>query len=257
MITKLPVLFYHKIREPRPEARSINLYVPPARFAQQMRFLYQRGYQSIPLEAAVENIRNGQPLAPKSVAITFDDGYLDNYENAFPILKKHNFTATVFMATAFAGRDTDWPHSRENLPERLMSWENIKEMAHNGISFGSHTCNHWNLNRLSADDVRFELTESKKHLENELQRQITTFCYPYGEYNPQVVEMVKNSGYRGACACEHGNRHLPEEVYTLKRVFIWYDTPLWKFSYYLSWFYNFEHARKLKRKQTRMTKNSN
>jgi peptidoglycan/xylan/chitin deacetylase (PgdA/CDA1 family) len=254
MKINLPILFYHKIHKPRPGARGINLYVPPARFEQQMRYLHRRGYKSIALEDAIEKIRQGRPITPKSVVITFDDGYLDNYEYALPILKKYDFTATIFMVTDFAGKDTKWPHSKETLPERLLSWDNIREMAQQGISFGSHTCNHWNLNRLSADQISYELIESKKKLEHELQKEVTTFCYPYGEYNSQVVDLVKKSGYRGACATDHGNRHTPGDVYTLKRVFIWNDTPLRKFGYYLSWFYDFEHARKQRRKALKKEK---
>lgn len=248
MKIKLPILFYHKIHEPRPGARGINLYVPPARFEQQMRYLSRRGYKSIALDEAIRRIKDGQPMAPKTVAITFDDGYLDNYEYAFPILKKYNLTATIFIVTDFVGKDTKWPHGKEKLPERLMSWDNIREMERQGISFGSHTCNHWDLNRITAEQITSELVESKKKLEQELQQGISIFCYPYGEYNKQVVEQVKKSGYLGACATDHGNKHTPDDIYTLKRVFIWHDNPLWKFSYYLSWFYDFEHARKQRRK---------
>ncbi len=248
MKIKLPILFYHKIHEPRPGARSINLYVPPASFEQQLRYLHKRGYKSISLKQAIEKIRQSKPIAPKSVAITFDDGYLDNYEYAYPILKKYNFTATIFMVTDFAGRDNSWPHSKETLPERLMSWDNIREMAQHGMSFGSHTCNHWNLNKLSVDEISRELVRSKRKLENELQQEVISFCYPYGEYNSQVLGLVEHSGYLGACATEHGNRHTPDDIYTLKRVFIWHDTPMWKFGYYLSSFYDYEHTRKQKRK---------
>jgi peptidoglycan/xylan/chitin deacetylase (PgdA/CDA1 family) len=248
MKIKLPILFYHKISTPKSNARSINLYVPPARFERQMRYLHRRGYKSIALDEAVKRLKAGQPIAPKSVAITFDDGYLDNYEYAFPILKRYNFTATIFVVTDFVGRDTSWGRNRDSLPEPLMSWDNIREMAGQGMSFGSHTCSHCNLNKLSAERISYELTESKRRLEDELQREITTFCYPYGEYDEQAVALVKESGYQGACTTRHGNRHTPEDAYTLKRVLIWHDTPLWRFGYYLGWLYDFEHARKQKRR---------
>ncbi len=248
MKIKLPILYYHKIHERRPGALGLNSYLPPARFEQQIRYLSRRGYKSIALDEAIKRIKDGQSIAPKTVAITFDDGYPDNYEYAFPILKKYNFTATIFIVTDFVGKNTKWPHSKETLPERLLSWDNIREMALNGISFGSHTCNHWSLNKLSADKISYELVESKKRFENELQQEVTSFCYPYGRYNKQVVEQVKQSGYQGACATDHGNKHTPDDVYTLKRVFIWHNNPLWRFSYYLSWFYDYEHARKQRRK---------
>ncbi len=274
MKTKLPILFYHKINNTHPKARSIDLYVPPYKFEEQMRHLSRRGYRSITFDDAVDKLKGGLPLSPKSVVITFDDGYLDNYEHAFPILKKYGLTATMFIVTDFVGQTNKWPHSREKLPEALMSWDNIREMAAYGISFGSHTCNHWNLKRLDketelahapltqtlspegrgwseGDKIKYELTESKKKLESELQTEITTFCYPYGEYTDKVIQKVKQSGYMGACSTDHGNRHLSEDIYTLKRVFLWHNMPLWKFAYYLTVLYDIEHARKYKRKQMR------
>jgi len=246
----LPILFYHKINIPDPRAKSQGLYVPPANFARQMRYLAENGYLCLTLEQAIKSMLEGKPLPKKAVVITFDDGYLDNYTQAFPVLQKWGFTATIFIASRMIGGKSSWP-GREQVAEPLMSWEHIRRMQQYGISFGSHTCRHKVLTELPPAELMEELRRSKEELEDGLRAPVTTFCYPFGEYNPFVEEKVQEAGYLCACSAERGNVHRLAERFRLKRVFVWPDTSVERFRYYLSVGYDLEHSWKRFKKRVR------
>ena len=254
MYFKVPILFYHKIGIPPSHASNPYLYVPPENFEMQMNYLWRRGYRALSLSELGHSLTNGLKLPRRSVVITFDDGHLDNYEHAFPILERYNLGATIFIVADFVGREAGW-QSRENLKEPLISWAQIQQMQKKGITFASHTCSHPMLNKIPLDQARYEIEASRDKLEQGLGVGVESFCYPYGEYNQEVADLVKEAGYTAACITDHGNRHIKEDLFTLRRVFIWPDTSLWRFVYYLSGVYDYEQARKRRRKAVRNRKN--
>jgi len=255
MRIRVPILFYHKIGQPPPEVRNRHLYVTPENFAAQMEYLKRSGCQAISLSEFGTALKTGIGVPQHSVIITFDDGHRDNYENAFPVLQRYNLSATIFLVAELIGKNSNWQQSRkEPFTEPLLSWAEIREMQKGGIIFGSHTCTHPKLNQIPLTQARQEIISSRSKLEDGLGVAVESFCYPYGEYNQPVVDLVQEAGYAAACVTEHGNRHSPEGIYTLKRVFIWSDTPLWRFVYYLTSFYDWEQARKRQRKAVRKGK---
>jgi peptidoglycan/xylan/chitin deacetylase (PgdA/CDA1 family) len=250
---KVPILFYHKIGVAPPESSNPHQYVPPENFAAQMKHLWQHGYQTLTLSELGYALHNGVKLPRRSVVITFDDGHHDNYEHAFPILERYGLKAIIFIVADFIGRKAEW-QSRETLTETLLSWQEILEMQKRRITFASHTCTHPMLNKIPIDQARYEIAVSRDKLEQGLGAPVESFCYPYGEYNREIVHLVIEAGYTAACITDHGNCHLKKDVHTLKRVFIWPDTSLWRFIYYLSSLYDYEQSRKRRRKSVRKAK---
>ena len=206
----LPILMYHYINEQEP--RMSRLGVSPASFERQMRFLRERNYNVIPLEKAADLLKYKKKIPPKTVVITFDDGYLDNYTNAYPILKKYHIPATIFIIA-----------HRVNIKlgnDSYLSWEQIKEMAGSGlITIGSHTVTHPNLSEtLSEDELRYEIFESKKILEEKLGKKVTLFSYPFGGINFKARQLAIAAGYKAAVATNMPPNCPNDDLYALKRL---------------------------------------
>lgn len=233
----LPILMYHSIS---PQAtKKTMLAVSPQSFERQMRFLKDRHYNVIPLEEAVRLIKDKKSIPYKTVVITFDDGYKDNYTYALPILKKYRLPATAFIIVNEVGRQQQ---------DRL-SWDEIKEMQLSGlITIGSHCLGPEPLVKLPSDDkVKNEIFASKVALEEELGREVKTFSYPEGRFNGKIKALVKQAGYTGAVATNPGKKFPSNDPFALKRLRISSTCDnLFVFFIEASGYYNFmrEHRRK-------------
>ena len=177
------ILCYHRVND---ENRDY-LSVPVASFREQMKFLAEEGYRTINLSEAGHSKPND-----KSIIITFDDGFQDNYEHAFPILLEYGFSATIFCIAKQVGGPT------------YLTKQEIWEMRLDGFEFGSHALSHPHLPELSTEKKWWEIFGSKRFLEELLSFQCDWFCYPYGEYDWETVQLVKRAGYRAACSNRPG-----------------------------------------------------
>ena len=198
---KVMVLNYHKVDD-----MEISLSVTPADFEEQMRFLQDRGCHVITPNDLYDSLSSGKKLPDNPVIITFDDGYKDNYTNAYPILKKYNFKATIFVITDFVGR------------ENYVTWADLKEMKENGISVESHTAGHNSLTDLTDDELRRELFDSRNKIIEELGGEVSFIAYPTGAYNLHIAQLVKDAGYKGAFTVKYGNVDANSNVFALERV---------------------------------------
>lgn len=199
---KVLVLNYHKI-----ENNNHSLSVPPWDFETQMKYLVDHGYTSIAPDDLHAALAGEAKLPENPVLITFDDGYRDNYANAFPILKKYKLKATIFVITSFLGKR-----------EQYFTWDQAREMEQHGISIQSHTVDHKPMTDLSDEQLRAELVESKKKAEMELGHEVGYIAYPTGTYNLHIAEMVKEAGYKGAFTIKYGNVDKATNVYAIERV---------------------------------------
>ena len=202
------VLMYHHISEQLVGQPLSN--VSPRLFEKQIKFLLSRDFKVISLTQLVESLKGNSPLPPHSVVITFDDGYKNNFLHAYPILRKYDLPATIFLTTGFVNGNIE-PGSysmayrelfskcpnqaKEWLP---LSWEEIREMSENGIDFGAHTVSHPRLTKIPLEKAREEIEESKREIEEKLGKEVKCFAYPYGDYNEEIIELVKTAGF--ACA---------------------------------------------------------
>lgn len=200
--TKVIVLNYHKI-----DNMNISLSVLPEDFEQQMQYLYDHGYHTITPDDLYNSLEGTEELPDNPVLITFDDGYRDNYDNAYPILKKYGFKATVFVVTGFLGKYPNY-----------LTWDMAREMDANGISIQSHTVDHKSMTDLTDDQLRAELVDSKKQAEKELGHTVDYMAYPTGTYNLHIAQLVKDAGYKAAFTIKYGNVDKASNIYALERV---------------------------------------
>ncbi|MCH8978259.1 MAG: polysaccharide deacetylase family protein [Armatimonadetes bacterium] len=206
----VPVLMYHRVKDLTPkEAQSPllrDLTVSPAEFEKQIAYLVDEGFTFLFAREVERALREGLRLPEKAVAITLDDGYIDNFEQAYPILKKYGAKATIFMTTVNLTR-----------PNRLHA-EHLVEMRKDKVRFGSHTVHHYDLTSLDPDVLDFELVESKLVLEGVLGEEIDSLAYPAGAYNRIVVLHALDAGYRAGWKKGGGMVTPDEDLMLLPRV---------------------------------------
>ncbi len=205
----LPILMYNYVdAEPPPAgAYADGLTVRTPDFREEMAYLAENGYRTVLLEDVAAALRGGQALpAGRLVALTFDDGGLDNYTVAFPILRQHGFVATFFVISGKVGG------------EGIMTWEQLKEMRSAGMSIQSHTRSHPDLTGLSAEALRAQLAGSKTDIEGQLGGSVRVLCYPSGAYDEPVMEAARSAGYTLAVTTKPGKDLDPASALELPRV---------------------------------------
>jgi peptidoglycan/xylan/chitin deacetylase (PgdA/CDA1 family) len=201
---------YHYIRVPpsrNADPIGYGLSVTPTDFAAQMDWLAANGYHPITIADIRLYLDGAKPLPDKPVALTFDDGYLDLYTTAFPILKTHRFTATAYIVSGFVGA-----------PNRNVTSDEIVEMDRYGIEIGAHTFSHQDLTKVSGDRLDYELRASKQALETIVGHPVVDFCYPAGKYDASVIAAVEAAGYASATTTDEGVDHTYGDRFTWARV---------------------------------------
>jgi peptidoglycan/xylan/chitin deacetylase (PgdA/CDA1 family) len=175
-------------------------------------------------------LRGDEKPPDKTVVITFDDGFRNNYTQAFPILKMYGFTATVFLTIDHINGVCTWD-KHESIPEiPLLSWDEIREMSTYGIDFGSHGCTHRYMTRLSREEMEMELQESKSTIEVKLGKPADFFCHPYGDTNRQTQQLVEDCGYVGAFGgADFSLANSKDNLYDLGRLGTAHFTSIWDF----------------------------
>lgn len=215
-VTKIPILLYHHVKE-RENVDKVRFSIEPTEFEKQMKWLYKKRYQSISISDMASYYTKELAIPDKPICITFDDGYYDNFSSAFPILKKYQFNATIFISTDRINGN----NSKSN--PKYLSWFNIHEMARDGFSFESHSCSHQSMTELSNEAVQYEVLSSKEIIENKLQTQVQYFCYPFGKTNDRVNQLVEKNGYWGAFAGVRFNPDGPKDLFRIGRIEIYHN----------------------------------
>jgi peptidoglycan/xylan/chitin deacetylase (PgdA/CDA1 family) len=217
----LPILMYHSIADELEENISpyYRTVTSPKLFAEQVAWLRSEGYEVVGLHTGLEKFQRGNAVGPKLAVITFDDGFRDFYTAALPVLRRHQCGATVFLPTAFIGRERRFFKDRE-----CMTWDEVREAQRDGIEFGSHTVTHPKLYELDLSRLRGELKESKTTMETELGRPVRSFAYPYAfpSADPlfvrEFVGLLKEAGYDCNVTTRIGLAEKSDDPFTLKRL---------------------------------------
>jgi peptidoglycan/xylan/chitin deacetylase (PgdA/CDA1 family) len=218
-VAGVPILMYHYVRvnPVASDKTGFNLSVTPADFEQQMRLLGNHGYTTVTMAQVREYVRNGTPLPAKPVALTFDDGYGDAFSAALPVLQRYHQVATFYIVTGFVGQ------------AHYLTWDQVLTLDHAGMEIGSHTVNHVGLPFLSGLKRQYELSESRKTLEQRLGHPVLDFCYPNGEVNATVEIGAAQAGYLSATTTATGLAAPGADPLRLPRLRIWGGMSLMQF----------------------------
>jgi peptidoglycan/xylan/chitin deacetylase (PgdA/CDA1 family) len=208
---------YHNVAIPPKETKMRGLYVAPRMFRFQMWYLKNAGFEVVSL-AEILGFAEGKETNRKMVAITFDDGYKDFYDNAWPVLRRYGYPSTVFLVSGLIGKENTWDRDALKARKKLLDGDRIRELRENGVIFGSHTKRHPFLTRLSPGELADEISGSKSDLEEKLSAPVEFFCYPYGDRNDKVEEAVKAAGYRSAFTTDRGFVRRGDDPFMLRRV---------------------------------------
>lgn len=200
----IPVLYYHSVRE----SADNEVTITPEKLREELKYIHDQGYITLTITQLKDYILNSSPVPEKSILITFDDGYMDNYYSAFPILKEFNMTATIFCIAS----ELDGSY--------YLSKEAIKEMSDYGIDIESHTVTHPHLNTLDYNKQLEELIQSKKTLEGITGKKITSIAYPFGDFNDNSIKASKEAGYTLGFTTKLGLSDRNDNPLTLDRIYI-------------------------------------
>ena len=227
-VVRVPILMYHYVSVPPPDADiyRLDLSVTPAALDAQMEYLAAEGYHPIRLSDLSDYLLNGKPLPPRPIALTFDDGYLDNYENALPVLEKYKFPATFFIITQFV----------DDKKPGYMSWDQIEELAINGMEIGSHTLDHIDLHGKPRSVQTTEIAGSKAMIEARIGTPVTSFCYPSGRYDAQTISVLRSAGYLAATTEIQGVLQSSSDMYQLRRIRVRGSYSVSDFAYWIKYF---------------------
>ncbi|HWQ91452.1 MAG TPA: polysaccharide deacetylase family protein [Clostridia bacterium] len=208
----MPILMYHKLG-PRPRGvRQKGLYVSTELFSRQMAELRAAGFAPLPLSDLAMAKRNPHPIV-----ITFDDGCENVLRHGTACLRDNGFYALQFLVAHRLGQTNDWDAAAGEVAERLMNPSQVREWLAAGNEIGSHTLTHPWLTRLSLAQAREEIVASKRSLEDTFGMPIRHFCYPYGNMNQAVRDLVAEAGYTTACTTEPGMNTSETDPFRLKR----------------------------------------
>ncbi len=224
----VPILMYHSVRPidfKTTNAFVSSLTLPPAEFERELIYLKSRGFTSVTMRDLALHLRGELDLPARPVVLTFDDGFMNDYQYAFPLLKKYGFTGTFFIITGFLGK-----------PE-YMRWDQVIDLARSGMEIGSHTITHPDLTTLTPAVRDQQLASSKQTLEQKLGIEITSLSYPGGAYNAAVEAAATRAGYETAVTTHYGANHPAGKPMELSRVRIQGTDQLGSFKWKIEQFF--------------------
>ncbi|AWI76801.1 polysaccharide deacetylase [Parazoarcus communis] len=217
MQPQINILMYHQVGDFAPMKAHQSTYCNHRRFAAQMAWLSRFGYTVLSMDQVLACLRGDTPTPPRAVALTFDDGYENFYEYAFPVLQRYGFPAMVYLIADLLGQPSSWfaADGRDTPP--LMSAARILQLRKAGIDFGSHSATHQKLAKCEDQRIMEEVTRSKAKLEDLLGEPVRHFCYPYGSHDLRAVNAVAAAGYLTATTCARAPATPTDDPLTLPR----------------------------------------
>lgn len=210
------ILMYHAFG--RGGEKASRYVVPARRFAQQMGWLKRRHYCILSLDEYLDHCRAYRLPPKRSVVITVDDGYADTHSVAYPVLRRLDFPATVFLVSRHLGTCNSWDQGSELTGRPLLSVALVQDMANGGIAIGAHTQTHPILSAVHPLEAREQISNSRRDLQRDLQAPINVFAYPYGKQNSVLQTLVEEAGYDGAVGISSGWNCPATSWFNLRRV---------------------------------------
>jgi peptidoglycan/xylan/chitin deacetylase (PgdA/CDA1 family) len=218
------VLTFHRVND---KEDNDGLSVHPRLFEELLEVLV-REYRVVPLARVREMVAKSEPMPARTVAITFDDGYLDNFSVAAPILKERKIPATFFVSSGYVGtmRKFPWDVSK-SVSHPMMTWDQVRQLAAEGFEIGAHSVNHLNLGACSPDVAGKEITDSKRHIEDQLGAAISGFAYPFGwkqSMSEVTSQIVREAGFAYCCSNYGGKVKSQSDIFNIQRTGVYPTT---------------------------------
>lgn len=209
-VARVPILMYHYISAPPADADVYrkDLSVPPERFESHLRYLHEHGYRTVTLDDLLAFLAGGTALPPRPVILTFDDGYVDNYTAAYPLLRKYGMVGHFFIISDFVNQGR----------AGYMTWPQIEELAAAGQRIGSHSRDHPDLKGKTVDYLVWQALGGLEAIQEHTGSHPRWISYPAGSYDDQVIAVYKSAHYWGGLSTEQGATHTLAQIFTLKRV---------------------------------------
>lgn len=222
------VLMYHQVDTPA-NSQERRFCTPPEEFMAQMAWLASAGYRMASIDELVGHVTGKLSLPEKSVLVTFDDGFVGVLEHALPVLQQWKIPATLFALPDRLGKTNEWMLQRGFPRRALVSQAQLRLLADQGVTIGSHTRTHVRLTEVPLEVAKKEVADSKLELEDVLGREVAHFAYPYGLFNDAVRDLVIDSGYRSACSTRSGFNRPGENEFLIRRIDVFGTDKLWQF----------------------------
>jgi peptidoglycan/xylan/chitin deacetylase (PgdA/CDA1 family) len=221
---EIPVMMYHRVVEKKLTDSKYNVFVTKDNLEKQIKYFLKRKYQLVTFKDLQTKV------VKKPMVLTFDDGYLDNYQNLLPLLKKYQIKAVIFVLADSSYNH--WDVKKGEPRAELMNQKQILECHQSGyVEIASHGLTHQHLPTLNDEALENELVESKKILEIIINNRIVSFAYPYGDYNKREKQAVKKAGYEFGIATGRGSPYFQEDLFEIRRVHMFPEESkmqLWK-----------------------------
>jgi peptidoglycan/xylan/chitin deacetylase (PgdA/CDA1 family) len=215
----VPILLYHSVDDTcAPAYRGWTVGID--RFRSQMEHLSRRGCEALTVSEYIRHCEAGASLKPRTVLITFDDGLRDFATGALPILERHGFPATLFVATRFVGGRSEWLGRLGEGSRPMLTWQELSELPRRGIELGAHSRSHPELDTIPLNDSVEEIEGSKVDLERALGIRVTSFAYPHGYSSRSVRNEVRRLGFAAACRVRHALSSTDEDRFALSRIIV-------------------------------------
>lgn len=207
---EVPILMYHYVSTPPDDADAVrrDLSVPPERFEEHLAYLREAGYASVSLRDLVLALTIGFPLPERPIVLTFDDGYRDAYEHAYPLLLQYGFTGTFFLITSAIDQQNP----------NYLTWQQVAEMSAGGMAMEAHGYTHDAMEGRERDYLIWQMLGSKEAIEARTNETVRFFCYPSGYYDEEAMQVLHELGYWAATTIEFGQEHSSESLFDLHRV---------------------------------------
>ncbi len=213
---EIPILTYHQVGS-ETVSDFPSIYISKDDFEKHIEWLCENGYRFVSIDEVLKNISQKKKDENKRVVLTFDDGYEGVYQYAFPVLKRRQLTATIFLIPDKLGKIEKFSY---------LNVSQIQEMANYGFEIGSHSLTHQDLTLIEEADLKREIFDSKKRIEDLTSRPCSHFCYPYGKWNHEVQNKVREAGYKSASSSVFGRWNNVENLFALKRIGVGYRQTL-------------------------------
>lgn len=230
----IPIVLYHRVLKGNFKESVVGIFITEKKFEEHLSYLKENRYTALTFLDVSRGIRGEKSLPENSIILTFDDGYADNYSVAFPLLKKYNSTAVVFLVTRCENNSWDNKHKEPSVG--LMTNAEVKEMYEYGIEFGAHTLTHINLINEPVEKAKQEIENSKQDL-IQMGIDVKSFAYTYGECNEQIKKFVKDAGYEFGVATDSGPLCIIDDLYQIRRQIIFSHTSFVQFKKKISRWY--------------------